>query len=113
MPIPNADLAYVPKEKLSEYLLDEHHPVGGSKAKWFRSLGYDIADPSVLEGDLLSQVKSSEDFEEKKSRFGTKYVVRGKITTPNGNQANVETVWIVESSDNRPRLVTAIPGDKT
>ena len=56
MPIPQADAAYVPAEKLSEYLLDEEHPVGGSKAKWFRSLGYDLADATALERDLLKQV---------------------------------------------------------
>jgi len=113
MPIPQADAAYVPPEKLSGYLLDEDHPVGGSKAKWFRGLGYDPADTAALERDLLTQVRQSENFIEKSSPFGTKYVVSGKITSPEGIEANVVTVWIVELSDNRPRLVTAYPGDKS
>lgn len=113
MSIPDANSAFVPDEKLSGYLLDVQHPVGGSKAKWFLSLGYDPAVPSVLESDLLNLVRTSDDFVEKKSSFGTKYVVRGKITSPDGAVANVETVWIVEPSDPRPRLVTAIPGAKT
>jgi hypothetical protein len=113
MPIPNAASAFVPSEKLHEYLLNEQHPIGGSKARWFRSLGYDPADPSRLERDLLRQVQTSDDYSEKSSAFGTKYVVDGKITTPSGIDANVTTVWIVEPSDNRPRLVTAVPGDKS
>jgi hypothetical protein len=111
MPIPNAISAYVPSEKLSGYLLNGQHPVGGTKAKWFRSLGYNSAD--ALEQDLLKLVRASEEFAEKKSSFGTKYVVSGKIAAPNGSEVNLKTVWIVESPDIRPRLVTAFPGEKT
>jgi hypothetical protein len=112
MPIPNADKAYVPAEKLSDYLLDEQHPVGGSKAKFFRGVGYDAADPSVLERDLLKIVQHADAVSEKDSPFGTKYVVAGKMTAPNGTEVNVTTVWIVETPEDRPRLVTAYPGDK-
>jgi hypothetical protein len=112
MPIPNADSAYVPSEKLSDYLLNEQHPVAGSKAKWFRSLGYDPANQSILQDDLLTLVQNSTDFTEKSTGYGTKYVVSGKIATPSGDEANVTTVWIIEPSDSRPRLVTAFPGDK-
>ncbi len=113
MPIPNADSAFIPPDKLSDYLLNEQHPVGGSKAKWFRSLGYDPASPSVLGDDLLKQVQSSADFTAKDTGYGTKYVVLGKITTPSGAVANVTAIWIVEPSDSRPRLVTAFPGEKS
>jgi hypothetical protein len=112
MPIPNAGSAFIPPEKLSDYLLDLNHPVGGSKARWFQSLGYDLADPAVLERDLLHQVLTSDDYTEKSSLYGTKYVVAGTIVSPNGTKANVTTVWIVEPSAPDPRLVTAIPGDK-
>lgn len=112
MPIPNGHSAYVPPEKLTDYLLNAQHPVGGSKANWFRWLGYDSANPTVLEHDLLELVRTSESFSERDSPFGTKYAVSGTITTPNGNQVNLTTVWIIESSNDRPRLVTAYPGEK-
>ena len=112
MPIPLADTAYVPQEKLIEYLLNEHHPVGGAKAKWFLSLGYEPGSPSVLEQDLLKLVQTSDQHAAKTSPFGTKYVVVGSMSAPNGQEVNVITVWIVEPSDHRPRLVTAYPGDK-
>jgi hypothetical protein len=113
MPIPHAETAYVPLEKLSGYLLDEDHPVGGSKARWFRGRGYDPSDAAALERDLLKVVQSSENYTEKSSSFGKKYVVSGKITSPQGTEGNVVTVWIVESIDNKPRLVTAYPGEKS
>ncbi len=112
MPIPNADFAYISPEKLTEYLLNMQHPVGGSKANWFHGLGYDLADPTALEHDLLELVHTSEDYVAKGSPFGTKYVVDGTITAPNGTKVNLTTVWIIESSNDRPRLVTAYPGDK-
>ena len=112
MPVPNSDSAYVPPVKLSDYLLDEQHPTGGSKAIWFRSLGYETASPAVLEQDLLKQLQASENYTMKSSPFGIKYVVAGKISAPNGVQANVTTVWIIEPPDDRPRLVTAYPGVK-
>ena len=111
MPIPLADSAYVPQEKLTKYLLDEQHPVGGSKAKWFLSLGYEVANPQLLERDLLKLVQTSEQHTATTSRFGTKYIVTGSVSMPSGRQVNLTTVWIVEPSDQRPRLVTAYPGE--
>ena len=111
MPIPKAASAYVPSEKLTGYLLNEQHPVGGSKAKWFLGMGYTTADPSHLAHDLLELVRASEDYTEKSSPFGVKYIVSASLTLPTGRQARVTTVWILEPTDNRPRLITAYPGD--
>jgi hypothetical protein len=113
MPIPNAASAYIDPEKLTDYLLNVHHPVGGSKAQWFRGLGYDSAKPTILEQDLLELVRTSDNYIGKASPFGTKYVVSGTTTAPNGNQVNLTTVWIVEPGNDRPRLVTAYPGGKS
>ena len=72
MPIPHADTASIAPEKLTDYLLNDQHPVGRSKAKWFRSLGYDPSYPVVLEQDLLKLVRSSDAHTVKSSPFGTK-----------------------------------------
>jgi hypothetical protein len=61
---------------------------------------------------LLQHVRTSDVFTEKHSQFGTKYVVSDKIRAPTGAEVNVTTIWIVDSTDGRPRLVTAYPGDK-
>ena len=70
MPIPNTDSAHVPPEKLTDYLLNEEHLVGGGKAKWFLSLGYDPAQPAKLEQDLLQLVV---EFSETRPRLVTAY----------------------------------------
>lgn len=41
MRVPNRDHAYVPERKLTGYLLSRSHPVGTSKARFFRGLGFD------------------------------------------------------------------------
>ena len=70
MPIPNAETAFIPKEKLSSYLLNSAHPVGGPKARWFISLGYDPSDPDRLEADLLEVVRDSSDYVDEATKFG-------------------------------------------
>jgi hypothetical protein len=43
------------------------------------------------------------------SPHGQKYVVVGTVQSPTGRTALVQTVWIIESDDDRPRFVTAYP----
>lgn len=38
--LPNAEDAYIPWEKLTDYLLSETHAVGKAKARFFRAHGY-------------------------------------------------------------------------
>lgn len=112
MPIPGAESAFIPPKKLSGYLLDPTHPVGGSKARWFLSHGYETKDPDRLATDLLRVVHDSSEFEKEETRFGVKYVVRGQLETPNGGLANIVTVWIAEIDVSQPRLITAYPGER-
>ena len=39
--------------------------------------------------------------------YGTKYVIDGELESPNGVAIYLRTVWIIETGDNIPRLVTA------
>ncbi|MEX2286896.1 MAG: DUF6883 domain-containing protein [Planctomycetaceae bacterium] len=111
MPIPNADSAFVPPQKLRDYLLNSSHPVGGPKARWFLALGYHPSRGERLEADLLEIVHNRSDYVEEQTRFGMKYVVRGELDSPNGTRADVQTVWIVETNMTAPRLVTAYPDE--
>ena len=110
MLIPNATLAVVPPDKVNDYLLSPSHPVGRYKARWLLSLGYDRSRPQQLADDLLTVVHSGTTFTTIESPFGVKYTVPGRILTPSGMSVAVVTVWIAESIDPRPRLVTAYPG---
>ena len=109
MPIPHAEAAFIPPEKLSEYLLNPGHPIGGPKARWFLEHGYDPHDSQRLAADLLGLVCISSDFVDEATQLGVKYIVRGQLHAPDGSLANVVTVWIAETDPPAPRFVTAYP----
>jgi hypothetical protein len=52
--LPGGDKAFVPTRKLLDHLLSSSHPVGGSKARFFRSLGFDDANAGELEQGLVA-----------------------------------------------------------
>lgn len=58
MKLPNSDKAIIPKDKLTDYLLSETHPVGSSKAKFFRGLGFNEANANVLAKLLLHMAQT-------------------------------------------------------
>lgn len=108
MLLPNRDEAYVPREKLTGYLLSQTHAVGRAKAQFFRAHGYRERTVDQFERDLLGLVQKSEVQQVTESPHGTKYVVEGILKTPRGPSIQVRTVWIIEPDD-RPRFVTAYP----
>ena len=112
MPIPFASVAVVEPAKVRDYLLNLEHPDGGSKAAWFRSLGYARDDWQQLARDLLAIAQDCSSFATERTRFGIKYVVKGRIGGSIGRSGSVLTVWIVEDND-PPRLVTAYPDDES
>ena len=109
MKLPNSQDALVPKDKLENYLLSEIHPIGRSKALFFKNLGYDDSDTDVLANDLLSIAQQEDVSDVQPSEFGTKYIIEGMIQTPSGATAAMRTVWIIEQDNPQPRLVTAYP----
>ena len=109
MKLPNSKNVSISKEKLTSYVLSETHAVGKFKAKFFRKLGFDGANISLLEDALRTITQSQEVKEELPSAYGTKYIVDGKMKTPSGKLIKVRTVWIVEEGQKRPRFITVYP----
>ena len=85
------------------------HPLGRAKAHFFRGLGFDDNSESLLEAELIHLARKGEAVQCIPGQYGTKYIVKGRISTPNGVQVAVVTVWLIEPNDPRPRLVTAYP----
>jgi len=111
MELPNKSRAQVPLEKVTDYLLSETHAVGKSKARYFRSYGFNHETARNLAQGLLEiaqkvQVNSSE-----KSPYGKKYIMDGELETPNGDMIQVRTIWIIENDTEIPRFVTAYPAE--
>lgn len=109
MPIPHSDSATVADEKLSDYLLNPAHPVGGPKARWFLSRGFDASAPRELRDALLEIVRASDDYSEEMTLYGAKDVGHGDSVCPDGSPPRMVTVWIAETESSAPRLVTAYP----
>jgi hypothetical protein len=109
MNLPNPEKAIVPNEKLTNYLLSKSHLVGRWKASFFRSIGFNETNVNELKDALLDVAKRGEVKSTTTSAFGVKYVVEGKIFTPNRKNVIIQTVWVVELGEIRPRLVTAYP----
>ncbi len=109
MKLPNRENAFVPTQKLKDYLLSETHPVGKAKAKFFRSFGYNEANVELLERGLLTIALNQEVNETVSSPLGMKYIVDGALHTPVGRKINLKTVWIIDKGQDRPRFVTAVP----
>ena len=108
MLLPNRTEAYLPREKLTGYLLSQTHAVGKSKAQFFRAHGYSEQTVDRFEHDLLNVVRTNDVQQVAESPHGTIYVVNGILGTPRGTLVGIRTVWIIEP-DERPRFVTAYP----
>jgi len=112
MKLPNAHLAIVDREKIADYLLNPAHPDNGGKAKFFLGLGFTVEQWQLFAEALRTLAGSSPVMERVESRHGTKYIVIGRIETPSGGSPSVRTVWIVDTGNDKPRLVTAYPSEE-
>ena len=109
MLLPNLEKAYILRKKLEFYLLSEVHTVGKSKAKFFRSIGFNETNIGALEQGLLKIGRTREVNEIVLSPHGVKYVIDGPLQTPSGRFLSVRTVWIIDPGSTAPRFVTAYP----
>lgn len=112
MKLPYRKNAIVPRQKLTEYLLSLTHEKGKSKAKFFRSIGFDESNLEKLEKSLLKIAKSNsvQKVDKAKSNILIKYVIDGFIDAPNGKRYKIRTIWGIRVDNKIPRFITAIPG---
>lgn len=111
MELPRSREAVVSEQKITGYLLSETHPVGKAKAKFFKSLEFSQDDISRLREALVSIAVFNEVTEAVSTPFGMKYVIDGEIVSPYGIRSIIRTIWILETGDEFPFLVTAYPAD--
>ena len=108
-----ADLALMRLEvnpaKLVNYLLSRSHPLGRTKAAYFRALGFREEAPVELELALLGHARENPVATREATRFGSKYVVDGMFGAPNGERVELRSIWFVELGAELARFVTAYP----
>lgn len=103
MKLPDKEKAYIPLLKIKDYLLSETHPIGKSKAKFFRSLGFNEVNADLLKQGLLTIARTEEVKEAVSSVHGVKYVIDGLLQTPAGEAVKVRTIWIIDKGHTSPR----------
>lgn len=94
--------------KILDYLLSESHPIGREKAAFFQRYGFDAGAWEILKASLLDHPERNP-VAAARTDFGTKYVVRCSIETPDRRNPCIVTVWMVEDGTETARLVTAYP----
>ena len=109
MELPNAEQAYVEREKLTEYILNANHRYGAHKAKFFAEFGFRAAAWPVLAQALRDHGKRRRVVNVRRTAFGSRYEVDGLLETPTGQQPRIRTVWQIDLGEDAPRLITAYP----
>ncbi|MBI4517483.1 MAG: hypothetical protein HY699_16895 [Deltaproteobacteria bacterium] len=109
MKLPNAHLALVEHEKITDYLLNEAHRYGASKARFFASFGFRRGDWNVPAKALREHGQQHEVATVRETGFGPRYQVDGGLQTPDGRTPRLRTVWQLDRGEVAPRLVTAYP----
>ena len=112
MKLPNCELATVPEEKITRYLLNPAHPAGGSKAVFFLRFGFKIEEWRLLAEALLRHARENEAVESEETRHGIRYAVDGPLLAPGGAVLNVRAAWYIDPGSVAPRFVTAHPLSK-
>lgn len=107
--LPNAANATLDDTKITHYLLDPSHPIGGGKAKFFLSCGFTIANWPELKRALLDHPQAHQITSQTANTHGESYEISCSLRTPDNTNPCVITVWIIQPSDPYPRFVTAYP----
>lgn len=107
--LPNAERAQVERSKIVDYLLSPTHPIGRSKAKFFRRFGFRDDQWEVMATALRKHAVSHDVVEAVDFAFGRRYIIEGTVESPDGRNPGIRTVWMVPKGQMFPRLVTAHP----
>lgn len=111
MMLPNKESSLVELKKVTKYLLDVNHPIGGPKSAFYFGYGFTLANPDLLIRALIHHANNRDVCETIESDYGTKFILKCEIPTPNQMNPCVLSVWILNKGSETPRLVTAYPNE--
>lgn len=109
MRLPNRAGAVVPESKVTGYLLSLTHADGRAKAIFFEQFGFSAADWKQFAAALKDHALQYPVVDVEESPFGKRYVIEGRLVTPDGRRPLIRSVWFIEHREEIPRLVTAYP----
>ncbi|MFD2264286.1 DUF6883 domain-containing protein [Lacibacterium aquatile] len=99
---------FIDPRKLTAYLLNEDHPVGAAKARFFTRFGFDIQQWQEFAEALKQHLSTAVlDDIDGSSAYGEKRTYRCNLPTPDGRDPCILSVWQFRGDD--WHLVTAVP----
>lgn len=82
---------------------------GGILSIYFRSIGFADNHWKALEAEIRAQLKNDAKIKDR-TAYGEKYEIRGMVTGPTGQRAEIVTAWMILTGEEIPRIITAHPG---
>jgi hypothetical protein len=107
--LPNAEKLIIEREKIVDYLLNPEHHIGSSKANFFGKFGFCVEKWEVLAEALRIHGQTNEVEKIYETGFGPRYLVEGKLKTPDGRNPHIRSVWQLDKDAVAPKLITAYP----
>ncbi|HEY3269158.1 MAG TPA: hypothetical protein VGM37_19780 [Armatimonadota bacterium] len=108
-PLPGADKAWVPDDKLTKYILTPNHLKGGSRAAFLAAHGFDLADTGAVRLALLDHARRNPAFLKSVSDYGELWNVWGPLATPDGTNPVVTVGWLDRGDGRGPQFSTLLP----
>lgn len=112
MKLPNHENAFVPREKVIDYLLSFLHKDGRAKAEFFTRFGFSAENWQTFAAVVKLHAAEHKVSKSEASPFGMRYIIEGEIKTPDKRNPNVKIIWFIETNSDLPHLVTAYPKKK-
>ena len=95
--------------KIKGYLLNDAHPQGRSKARFFRAFGFTPERWEEMAAALCLQAAQGAITDTVTLPDSKQYAVEGELAAPDRRAPHVRTVWETRPDAPRPRLITAYP----
>jgi len=109
MKLPNAELAFVEREKIAGYPLDPSHMNGAGKCRFFSGHGFRMEEWPTLAAALVAHGRRHDVARRSETPFGPRFEVQGELESPDGSRPQIRTVWQLDDGEIAPRLITAYP----
>ncbi|WP_412758556.1 DUF6883 domain-containing protein [Methylobacterium radiotolerans] len=103
---------HIDARKISLYLTDLEHPIGGPKAKYLMRFGFTPAEPAVLANALVVHAMGNLPGKPSTTRVGKRVAVfEGTVPAPDGRDMPLRTVWEPQEvgGEREMHFVTAVP----
>lgn len=109
MDIPSGYQLEVSKAKVVDYLMNERHPDGRSKARFFLAEGFNPENWELLATVLKEQYMDAPSIQKEPVTWGEVHIVEAPLRSKSGKMRLIRSVWVIENNSQLVRLVTAYP----